>query len=166
MSRVKPATLMLMLLSLVLALVLAVAPLPDFMLGARPLWLALVLAYWAFVLPQRFSLLGAWLVGLLQDVLYGSVFGLNALFVLFVVVAVMQFRQRLHMFPFWQQSIFFLLVFSLGQFVLFWPGWLSGEQALMADRLLPALVSALLWPWIYTLLQLLYRPIARGAGRG
>ncbi len=165
MRRINPVALLLIPLSLALALVLSVAPLPELLSSARPLWLALVLAYWAFVLPRGFSLVGAWLAGLLLDVLYGSVFGLNALFMLFVVVAVLQFRQRLRMFPYWQQSMFFMLVFTLGQFVLFWPGWLSGEQALLLDRLLPAWVSALVWPWVYTLMQLLVRPDMRSGRR-
>lgn len=165
MSRTSPGAILLVLVSLAVSLVLAVAPIPEILGNARPLWLALVLAYWAFVLPGGFSLVLAWLCGLVLDVLYGSVFGLNALFCLFVVVAVLQFRQRLRMFPYWQQSVFFLVVFVVGQFVLFWPGWLAGEQARLLDRMLPALVSALLWPWVYTLLQLIGRLSPGSAAR-
>lgn len=141
-------------ISLVAALVLAVAPMPDFMQTARPLWVALVLSYWAFELPYNFKISLAWVFGLAQDVLYGTFFGFHALFLAFVVYAILSFQQRLRMFPQWQQAIFLMLIYSIGQIFLLWLNELAGNQTMVSQYIFPALVSGLLWPWVYMIMRL------------
>ena len=142
-------------LSLVTALMLSVAPLPDFMQAARPLWLALMLSYWVFELPYNFKISLAWVFGLAQDVLYGTNIGFHALFLAFVVYAILSFQQRLRMFPQWQQAIFLMLIYSIGQIFLLWLNTLAGHHTLVSQYIFPALVSGLLWPWVYMIMRLL-----------
>lgn len=144
-------------ISLLLALLLSVAPIPEFLRVARPLWLALVLVYWVFESPDSFKISLAWLLGLAQDVLYGTLFGVHALFLLFVVFATLRFAQRLRMFPFWQQVIFLMIVFSLGQFFVFWMNQLVGTAALVSSYIFPALISSLFWPWLYMFMSWLQK---------
>lgn len=151
----------LFLVSLTLALVLEVAPLPEAMHGWRPLWLALVMVFWALEAPRGGSLLLAWLVGLLQDVVYGSLLGLHALFLVIVVFAVLRVQRRLRMFPVWQQAFFLTLVFVFGQLLVFWLEVLAGTPRLLLQYMLPALVSGLLWPWVWLLLHVLQRSLLR-----
>ena len=72
-------------LSIVVALLLSVMPMPEPVSLARPMWLALVLSCWVMALPHRVGLLTAWLAGLLSDVLFGQLFGQNALVMTLVV---------------------------------------------------------------------------------
>lgn len=140
-------------LTLSAALMLSIAPLPDFMHGARPLWLALVLSFWVFELPYTFKISLAWLFGLAQDVLYGTLFGMHALFLVFVVYAVMSFQARLQMFPQWQQALFLTLLFGAGQLAMMWLTELTGSPTQVMQYVLPALISGLLWPWVYMCLK-------------
>ncbi|MDP2244497.1 rod shape-determining protein MreD [Pseudomonas sp.] len=140
-------------LSLALALLLSVATLPKFMEVGRPLWLALFLTYWVLALPQRVGMATAWCVGLLADVLNGTLLGHNALTLTLITFLVLSLHQRLRMFPMWQQSMVLLVVFGLAQLVHLWLNALTGSRPPTLAFVLPALVSALLWPWVCVILR-------------
>lgn len=139
--------------SLALALLLSVAPMPDFMQVGRPLWLALLIAYWSQAAAQRIGMTRVWLLGLAADVLYGTPLGQNALVLALVMFMLMSLHQRLRMFPVWQQSLVLLVVFGLAQLVQLWLNTLTGNRPPSLLFLLPALVSALLWPWVFTVMR-------------
>ncbi|MFZ3206554.1 MAG: rod shape-determining protein MreD [Pseudomonas sp.] len=140
-------------LSLALALLLSVATLPQFMEVGRPLWLALILTYWVLALPHRVGMTTAWCVGLLADVLNGTLLGQNAVILTLVTFLVLSLHQRLRMFPMWQQSMVLLVVFGLAQLVQLWLNALTGSRPPTLAFVLPALVSALLWPWVCVILR-------------
>ncbi|MGY4533813.1 rod shape-determining protein MreD [Pseudomonas sp. TE3786] len=139
--------------SLAVALLLSVAPLPDFMEVGRPLWPALILTYWVLALPHRVGMTTAWLLGLGVDVLYGTLLGQNALILTLITFLVLSLHQRLRMFPMWQQSLVLLVVFGLAQLVQLWLNALTGNRPPTLAFVLPALVSALLWPWVSVALR-------------
>lgn len=141
-------------LSFALALLLSVVPLPAFMETGRPLWLALFLSVWTLELPHRVGMTTAWVLGLAADVLYGSLLGQNALILTFITFLVLSLHQRLRMFPMWQQSLVLLVVFGLAQLVQLWLNALTGNRPPTLLFILPALVSALLWPWVYAALRI------------
>ena len=140
-------------LSLAVALLFSVASMPRFMEIGRPLWLALFLTYWVLALPHRVGMATAWCVGLLADVLNGSLLGQNALILTLITFLVMTLHQRLRMFPMWQQSTVLLVVFGLAQLVQLWLNALTGSRPPTLAFILPALVSALLWPWVCVILR-------------
>jgi rod shape-determining protein MreD len=140
-------------LSILAALLLSVMPMPDPVSLGRPMWLAMVLAYWVMALPHRVGLLTAWLAGLVSDVLFGQLFGQNALVMTLVVWMVLLLYQRIRRFPLWQQSLVMLPVFGIAQMVLLWLNSLSGNRPPTLLFLLPAVVSAVLWPWVFSLLR-------------
>nr|WP_298135719.1 rod shape-determining protein MreD [uncultured Pseudomonas sp.] len=140
-------------LSLAVALLFSVASMPRFMEIGRPLWLALFLTYWILALPHRVGMATAWCVGLLADVLNGSLLGQNALILTLITFLVMTLHQRLRMFPMWQQSTVLLVVFGLAQLVQLWLNALTGSRPPTLAFILPALVSALLWPWVCVILR-------------
>jgi rod shape-determining protein MreD len=144
-------------LALALALLLSVSSMPKFMELGRPLWLALFLTYWVLALPHRVGMTTAWGIGLLADVLNGSLLGQNALVLTLVTFLVLTLHQRLRMFPMWQQSTVLLVVFGLAQLVQLWLNALTGSRPPTLTFVLPALISALLWPWISMLLRGLQR---------
>ncbi|HBX54270.1 rod shape-determining protein MreD [Pseudomonas sp. UBA2684] len=147
-------------LSLALALLLSVATLPKFMEVGRPLWLALFLTYWVLALPHRVGMTTAWCIGLLADVLNGTLLGQNALILTLITFLVLTLHQRLRMFPMWQQSMVLLVVFGLAQLVQLWLNALTGSRPPTLAFVLPALVSALLWPWICTILRSVHQRLS------
>lgn len=139
-------------LSILVALLLSIMPMPSSIEFARPLWLAMVIAYWVMALPHRVGLLTAWVSGLAMDVLYGELFGQHALVVMLVAWLVLVLHQRIRRFPLWQQSLVMLPVLGTAQMLLLWLNSLTGNRPPMLLFLLPALVSAFFWPWLVAVL--------------
>lgn len=139
--------------SLALALLLSVAPMPSFTEIGRPLWLAMFLTFWVLMVPQRVGLLTAWVCGLAEDVLYGSLLGQNALILCLIIFLVLSLYQRLRLFPVWQQCLVLMVVYGLAQLVQLWLNALTGNRPPTLAFLLPALVSGLLWPWVVMVLK-------------
>lgn len=140
--------------SFLIGMVLSVAPMPAFLEAGRPMWLALLLSFWTLYLPHRVGMTTAWLLGLALDVLYGTLLGQNALVLVLVSFLIQTLQQRLRMFPAWQQSLVLLVVFGLAQLVQLWLYVLAGNRPPPTlPFLVPALVSALLWPWLFSLLR-------------
>lgn len=135
-------------LSLALGLLLSVSPLPEFMQIGRPLWVALFLTYWVLALPHRVGMTTAWVLGLAQDVLFGSLLGQNALILTLITFLVLSLHQRLRMFPMWQQSLVILVIFGIAQLIQLWLSALTGNRLPTLALVWSAVISALLWPWI------------------
>ena len=146
-------TTLLMWLTLMIALLLSVAPMPEHLEAGRPLWLALVVAFWAMNYPHRVGLLTAWGLGIAQDVLYGTLFGQHALTLMLVVYLILTLQQRLKLFPLWQQSCALLIVYGISQLVLLWLSTLAGMRPELSYYAVPVLVSSVLWPWLFLLLN-------------
>jgi rod shape-determining protein MreD len=136
-------------LTMLLALLLSIAPMPEMLEIARPLWLGLVIVYWVLALPHRGGMAMAWGFGLALDVLSGSLLGQNGLPLVLLVFLVMSLQQRLQMFPLWQQATVLLVIFGLSQMVLLWLNALTGSRPPTLLFMIPVLVSALLWGWLY-----------------
>ncbi|WP_185268552.1 rod shape-determining protein MreD [Halopseudomonas xiamenensis] len=140
-------------LTFLAALVLSVVPMPAPFDAGRPMWLAMVVAYWVMALPHRVGLLTAWVAGLATDVLFGELFGQNALVLVLVAWLVLLLYQRIRRFPLWQQSLVMLPVLGIAQMVALWLSSLAGNRPPTLLYLLPAVISALLWPWVFSVLR-------------
>ena len=148
-------------LTVVLAMVLSVVPMPYFVpseLGfLRPDWIAMVLVYWIIALPHRVGVVTAWTVGLVMDVLLGSLLGQHALSYLIIAYIATNLYQRLRMFSVWQQAAILFALLGLNQLINFWSESIAGLADWSMWYLLPALAGALLWPSVFLLLRFLRR---------
>jgi rod shape-determining protein MreD len=135
------------------ALLLSVMPMPTMLELGRPMWLAMVLAYWVMALPHRVGLLTAWVAGLAIDVLYGQIFGQHALVMTLIAWMILLLHQRIRRFPLWQQSLVMLPVLGIAQILLLWLNSLTGSRPPTLLFLLPVIVSAVLWPWVFSVLR-------------
>ena len=139
----------LILLTLLVALLLAIVHLPEtwpqWLGWLRPAWVAMVVFFWVMELPHRMGLVTAWLTGLLLDVLYADPLGLNGVILASITFVGWRFYERLRMYSILQQGgVIFLLI-------------LAGEvlRLLVQDRgwswgvLFPALISFVVWPFLY-----------------
>ncbi|PVZ12345.1 MULTISPECIES: rod shape-determining protein MreD [unclassified Pseudomonas] len=134
--------------SFMVGLLLSVSPLPQFMEILRPLWVAVLLAYWCLTLPEKVGLVSAFFLGLAQDVLYGTLLGQNALILTLTAFLILSLAPRLRMFHMWQQCLTVFVVLGVTQLAQLWLSALTGNRQPTLALLWPAVVSALLWPWI------------------
>ena len=145
------------LLSFMVALWLSVLPMPHWLQWARPEWVTLVLIYWVIALPSRVGMTVAFIVGLVLDVLEGAILGQHALALVVVAYVSTLLHQRLRMFVVWQQAAMVFVLVGINQLVVQWVHSLGTLGDRSMTFLLPALVSALLWPWIFSSLRHLRR---------
>ena len=147
----------LMPLSFAGAFVLAILPFPEVMNWFRPEWTLLALVYWIICLPAYSGLLTAWTVGLLLDVLRGDLIGQNALALSLVAFLGLMLYRRLRTYSVWQQSALIFLLTGMNQLVLAWSNnWITGQTGEIGF-LVPALCTALIWPWLKGFMDVLRR---------
>lgn len=140
-------------MTLMMALVLAMLPMPDWTIWLRPAWVLLVLIYWAMNVPYRVSVGTAFLIGLLVDLLNGTLLGEHALAFTTVIYIVNRLHIRLRMYPIIQQgfSIFFFVL--LYQFILYCCQGFIGKLPTSHLYWLSSVTSMLLWPWLFVLMS-------------
>lgn len=142
-----------LLVSLAVAMVLMIVPLPSLLEPLRPYWVALVVIFWCLEAQALISLGSAFLIGLLLDVLTGSLLGMHALGLVILVYLVSRFRARLRFFPPWQQALSVLALLLNDRIIVLWIISLKGDALPAASFWLEPLVSTLLWPWVFLLLD-------------
>jgi len=140
-------------LTILAAVLFSLIPLPGVLLPFKPYLVALVVIYWSLETQDIISLGLAFLVGLVLDILSGSLMGLHALSLVIMVFLVQHFRSRLRFFPPWQQalSVFGLLVND--RIILIWITALLGEPLPTWKYWLAPLIGMALWPWLFLLLD-------------
>ncbi|MGA2655643.1 MAG: rod shape-determining protein MreD [Gammaproteobacteria bacterium] len=144
----------LILLSIVIAFCLTILPLPEWAQLYRPYWLMLVIIFWTLVLPDGFGVGISWFIGLLLDVMYGTLLGQYAVAMLLVSYLTYKLHYQLRVFPVWQQSIAVFLFISLAQLFVLWTNILTGQSVMTYWQYgIGIFISALIWPLVYALLN-------------
>ncbi|MBX9604587.1 MAG: rod shape-determining protein MreD [Gammaproteobacteria bacterium] len=149
----KPHRIWVIALSFLVAFMLTAMPLPDFALPWRPAWIAMALVYWCMALPERVGVLTGWVIGLILDVMHGSILGQHALGLAFVAYVVLQYHQRLRVFPLVQQALIIGSIAFVYLFAMLWIYRLLGSVDYGFSYLFGALTTGLLWPWVYIVLR-------------
>ncbi len=103
----------------VLSFMLVILPLPSWAIPWRPEWTTLVLIYWCMALPQRVGVVSGWSVGLIQDVLTGTLLGQQALSLAITAYFISQIHLRLRIYPIYQQMIVIFFVILISDLILF-----------------------------------------------
>ena len=140
-------------LCFLVALVLEIMPLPDWVVDFRPKWLALVLFYWTLALPGQINIGHAWLLGLIMDVLSGSLLGQHALGFSVLTFAAFHLHQQIRNFPLWEQSLVMSLIVAAYMALMLWIDGIRGRSPESWMYWAPLLSNFLLWPWLYLILQ-------------
>lgn len=142
-----------LLLSIVLASVLTLIAVPESLRVLRPFWLALVLIYWTIEAPEHYGLGFAFALGLLQDVLVGTLLGEHAFRLAIIGFIVLRFRSRMRFFPMWQQALAVGALLLNDRIVVLLLRAIAGDFAIDWRYWLAPLVGAALWPWVFLLLD-------------
>lgn len=143
--------------SLLAALVMQLLELPYALAVLRPLWVPLVLVYWAMVIPQPTGLVTAWITGFLLDVLLGSPLGQHALGLTVLVFIVLQVRGVLSLYPVWQEALALMPLWLIYAFLMFWIDGATGHRADPWLLWTPLLSTGLCWPLVWSVLNNLRR---------
>ncbi|ESQ17501.1 MAG TPA: rod shape-determining protein MreD [Chromatiaceae bacterium] len=139
--------------SLLLALFLTVLPLPHWAIHYRPQWVALVLIFWAMNVPQRVGVFWGFGVGIMLDVISGSVLGKNALGLSVVCFLALVLHQRILPFPPLQQAFSVWLLLLVERLLSLWTMGAIGQPTPSPLYWMPTFVGMAIWPWLSVVMQ-------------
>jgi rod shape-determining protein MreD len=145
------------LISFLIAAILMMLPYPKALHWLRPEWVALVLIYWAFRVPESVGVIPAWCVGLVMDIVTASPLGQYALSMTIIVYLAHFLKNRMKHFPRGQQALVIFMLIGIGQLVVLGVQWLIGHPPASLWFWASTVVSMLMWPWIYRLMRMYER---------
>ncbi|AZG34567.1 MULTISPECIES: rod shape-determining protein MreD [Shewanella] len=141
-------------LTLFIGMMFQIMPLPTMVEAWRPDWLLMVMMYWAMALPHRYSILTAWLLGVMLDVLLGAHLGIRSLALSLVIYLVVMLCQQLRNYPRWQQSLLLACFICIYHVVIFWVQFVVvGAAPFNLEMFLPAISSLFIWWWVFWILR-------------
>lgn len=145
-------------LTMLIAAMLNNLPLSGEWMVWKPDWVALALLHWALILRQDSSLFMAFFMGLLTDVLSGSLLGQFALG--YVMVAYISVRLGLRMTPdaYIQQFALVFIVIGLFMLVNLWISEILGQTSGGLAYWGPLISSLVIWPFYHWFLTYFYTP--------
>jgi rod shape-determining protein MreD len=123
-------------------------PLADFMNWFVPEWVLMIFIFWQ-----------VWPIGLLLDVQQGIQLGSSVVGFAIVLYVLQLMYQRLRVFNVVQQAGVIFLLLCCYQLAVYWAMVATGDLHKPLALWLPALVSALVWPWLYLLLASTYQKL-------
>ncbi len=141
------------LITFFVAMLLSILPLPEWAREMRPQWYTLVLIYWCLALPQRVGVGVGWLIGIVVDIMTGTLLGQHALALALIAYITLEMHQRIRLFPLWQQALTILTLLLMEKLLSLWVmGAVSTPTPPLAFWI-PPFVGMLLWPWVYIVLR-------------
>jgi rod shape-determining protein MreD len=141
------------LLTLLIAIIASIMPLPLSVDAFRPDWVLIVLIYWCMALPDKVNIITAWVMGLLMDILLGSVLGVHAAAMAIAVFIVAENFQKIRNFSIWQQALITGVLAALYHLVVFWLQRFLIDVSFLTSYLYPVITTIILWPWVFYLLR-------------
>ena len=135
------------------AISLEVLPLPGFVQPLRPPWAAIAVIYWTMMWPRRFGLGAAWVVGIILDILHGTLLGENAIALSIVAYVTMRFHLQIRIFPMWQLTTTVFALLTINAFIQFWIDGVAGVGSAGISRWTQVMTGAILWPPLMALMD-------------
>jgi len=128
-------------------------PLPAVLTPLRPAWATMAMIYWIMMWPARFGIGSAWLLGLVLDVLQGSLLGQHALALAVVGYLTQRFHLQIRIFPLWQLTATVFALLAVEAFMLFWIDGIAGNPPMGLARWSQVVTGAILWPFVLALMD-------------
>lgn len=144
----------------VIALVLEIIPWPTPLKGLRPAWLVLVLTYWVLAIPNRVNIGSAFLLGLIWDLVLGSVLGVHALVLSVFTYLIAINHLVLRNLSLWMQSLLMITFIILFRFAIFLIEFSLHSISFNWHEIFGAIISGILWPWIFLFLRKIRRQLS------
>lgn len=133
--------------------ILQYLPLTDFMNWFVPEWVLLIFIFWQMNAPKLINFWWVWPIGLLMDVQNANLLGTSVIGFAVVLYCLQLVYQRLRVFNVAQQTMIIFLFVCVYLLVTHWSNMLIDDMNRPFSLWLPALVSTLIWPWLYLLLS-------------
>ncbi|MCU7851228.1 MAG: rod shape-determining protein MreD [Candidatus Thiodiazotropha sp. (ex Monitilora ramsayi)] len=140
-------------LTLLMGYFLTLIPLPEWAQTFRPQWVALILIYWCMALPERVGVGLGFIVGLLLDVLTGTLLGQHALGLSVVAFVTIKLHLRVRVMPLRQQVFTIFIILLVERLLALWSTGAAGYPTPSLWYWVTPVIGMLLWPWIYILLR-------------
>jgi rod shape-determining protein MreD len=144
---------LIILLTFIVSLIITLIPLPDMLRPFRPPWYTLVLIYWAMAHPERIGVGSGWMLGLIVDVMTGSLLGQHALTLSLIAYIVVKLHAQIRVFPMWQQSVAVMILLFLEPLIATWAMGISHQPPPPILYWTTPVIGMLLWPWIFIILR-------------
>jgi rod shape-determining protein MreD len=139
--------------SLFFGLIFAIFPLPIIFNAFRPDWMILLIFYWVLALPHRVGIVHAFVLGLLLDLLLGSILGMHSLLFSILAYVISVNYQRLRYFTLVQTTLLvggFILVSKLSLYFL----TSSFQEIILFKHYFWSIfTSMLIWPWFFLFMR-------------
>lgn len=150
-------------LTLLLSILTDIYVFPEAVMMWKPLFTLLVLIYWNMALPDKVGISESLIVGLILDLLTGSLLGLHALLFVFMTYICQRFFYQFRVSPLIQQSVilfFIFLIFKMTfafDFMNLNNGLNVSDFSYVLNAILFAFLSSLAWSPIFFILRELRR---------
>lgn len=146
-----------LILSMLIALSILLIPLPLSLQWFMPQLCLLVLFSWSYLQPSFVNVGVAWFVGILLDVLTGSLLGLHALSFVLMLYIFLLFHARISMFYRIQQSLIIACFALLNSLVIFCLQSMFSDSPSSMKITFSVFATALLWPIVLSIITRLVK---------
>ena len=149
----------LVVVTLIIGFALNLIPYFEWMKYAQPDWALLILFYWCLEIPHRIGVGCGWVTGLVVDILNYSLFGQHAVAKAFVALVAVTASRRIRSYDLWKQCIAVFFIASIDIGITLSIANLATDSEFRLIYWQSALMSALVWPFIYVVLRSLKRRV-------
>ena len=129
---------------------------PFWLSWFRPHFTIMVVLLWATYYAGSVNFILIWLLGLLLDVLYGSLLGVNAGLLVLLSFLAWKFHERFVSYSYFQQVVLVFLA-SLFYRAILCSIIQDNLVNILMDALISSSVSSVLWPFFQTFVRKLYQ---------
>ncbi|HLB56635.1 MAG TPA: rod shape-determining protein MreD [Coxiellaceae bacterium] len=159
MRRIETTNIFLISLSFLVGFIATIIPLPEWAIWLRPQFIFAILLFWTITSSSQCGIATAFFVGILMDLILGTPIGVHALSFVILIYIALKLHTIIAHFPAIQQAgaiaIFAIMNIFLQSMVL----GFAGHSTHVGLSILSAITTAMLWPWLFGLLDRL-RPRA------
>lgn len=147
-------------LTVLLSLLITLLPWPQAWQWYQPPWVLLVLIFWMMAIPEGIAVITVFFVGLLVDLLTGTLLGQHAFLFTLIAYLFFQLRKYITGFPLWPKFVMVIVLTVIYFFVQYIILWVIGKPYDTYRYWWPLLTTPLIWPWLYLLLNDVQRRFA------
>ena len=140
-------------LTFLIGMILTILPLPEWAVWYQPTWVFMVLLFWMITAPYRVGIGMAFIIGLLLDLLTGTILGQHALIFSCLAYSFIRFQILIRSLPTWQQTILVLVATVVYLTLQYWIMAIADSSPLTRKYWLTLVSTTLLWPWLRFLLN-------------